>query len=299
MNIQWYPGHMAKTRRLITENLKHVDAVCEIVDARIPRVSRNPDMDELAGNKPRLMILNRTDLADADRTQQWANYFKKQGMEVMLTDSKSGNGVQRFGAAVRTLLAEKIEFWNAKGQTGRNVKVIIVGIPNVGKSTFINKVLGRKSAKAADKPGVTRGQQWFKVENGLDLLDTPGILWPKLDDERTGIYLAATGAIKDDILDIETLACKLLEILAKKAPNSIIDRYQVSIPEDLNDVPFLGYELLQQAGKRRGFLISGGEIDTERMARILLDEYRGGKLGRITLETPDDYMWEDDAYDRD
>ncbi|MCF2670506.1 ribosome biogenesis GTPase YlqF [Butyricicoccus pullicaecorum] len=286
MNIQWYPGHMAKTRRQMLENLKNIDLVCELVDARIPQVSRNPDMDEIAGDKPRMIILNRTDLADPEMTRRWAAWYRAQGYSVLETDSQRGAGTNRFAAAARERIADKIAQWNEKGQTGRAVRVMVVGIPNVGKSTFINRVLGRKSAKAADKPGVTRGAQWFRVAGGIDLLDTPGILWPKFDDERTGILLAVTGAVKDDILDTETLACKLFELLAQRAPQAIIDRYRITIPED-SDFP--GYDMLEQAGRRRGFLISGGEIDTERMARILLDEYRGGVLGRITLETPEEY----------
>lgn len=277
---------MAKTRRQMLENLKNIDLVCELVDARIPQVSRNPDMDEIAGDKPRMIILNRTDLADPEMTRRWAAWYRAQGYSVLETDSQHGAGTNRFAAAARERIAEKIAQWNEKGQTGRAVRVMVVGIPNVGKSTFINRVLGRKSAKAADKPGVTRGAQWFRVAGGIDLLDTPGILWPKFDDERTGILLAVTGAVKDDILDTETLACKLFELLAQRAPQAIIDRYRITIPED-SDFP--GYDMLEQAGRRRGFLISGGEIDTERMARILLDEYRGGVLGRITLETPEEY----------
>ena len=286
MNIQWYPGHMAKTRRQMLENLKNIDLVCELVDARIPQVSRNPDMDEIAGDKPRMMILNRVDLADPEATRRWASFYRAQGYAVLETDSQHGTGTGRFAAAARERLADKISAWNEKGQTGRAVRVMVVGIPNVGKSTFINRVLGRKSAKAADKPGVTRGAQWFRVPGGIDLLDTPGILWPKFDDERVGILLAVTGADKDDILDLETLACRLFELLAVRAPQTIVDRYKLTIPEQSD---FLGYDLLQQAGRKRGFLISGGEIDTERMARILLDEFRGGVLGRITLETPEDY----------
>lgn len=289
MNIQWYPGHMTRTRRRMAESLKQVDAVCEVVDARIPQVSRNPDMDEIAGNKPRLLVLNRTDLADAEMTKQWAAFYRRQGYAVLTTDAKSGAGVAKLSATVRSMLAEKVKIWNEKGQTGRPIKLMVVGIPNVGKSTFINKVLGKKSAKAADKPGVTRGQQWFRVESGLELLDTPGILWPKLDDERTGIYLAVTGAVKDDILDVETLGCKLMEILYRRAPQSLVSRYKIQLPAEDETFDFLGYELLMRAGRKRGFLISGGEIDTERMARILLDEFRGGKLGRITLESPDEY----------
>lgn len=287
MNIQWYPGHMAKTRRQMLENLKNIDLVCEIVDARIPMVSRNPDMGDIAGDKPRMMILNRTDLADAEQTRRWAAFFRAKGWAVLETDSQHGKGTERFAAAAREVLADKIAQWNEKGQTGRAVRVMVVGIPNVGKSTFINRILGRKSAKAADKPGVTRGSQWFRVGDGIDLLDTPGILWPKFDDERTGLLLAATGAVKDDILDVETLACKLFEILAARAPEAIVSRYKLALPEEETD--FLGYTLLEQAGQKRGFLLRGGEIDTERMARILLDEYRGGVLGRITLETPEEY----------
>ena len=223
---------MTKTRRQMAEYIKQVDAVCEVVDARIPQVSRNPDMDEIAAGKPRMMILNRIDLADPNMTAVWAKHFREQGMAVIQTDSRSGNGTQAFSGAVRTLLADKIAQWNEKGLVGKSVRVMVVGIPNVGKSTFINRILGRKSAKAADRPGVTRGSQWFRVESGIDLLDTPGILWPKFDDERVGILLACTGAIKDDILDVETLGCKLMELLAEQAPQTIIDRYSIAIPEE-------------------------------------------------------------------
>ena len=286
LNIQWYPGHMTKTRRMMEDNLTLVDAVCELLDARIPLSSRNPDIAALCGNKPRMVILNRADLADPAMTAKWMAWFKSQGLAAIQTDCKSRKGVSSFVPAVRTLLSEKLQRYAEKGQTGRPLKLMIVGIPNVGKSTFINQVSGRKGAKAENRPGVTRGKQWVTVDQGLLLLDTPGILWPKFDDERTGILLAVTGAVKDDILDTETLACKLFELLAQRAPQAIIDRYRITIPED-SDFP--GYDMLEQAGRRRGFLISGGEIDTERMARILLDEYRGGVLGRITLETPEEY----------
>ena len=248
MNIQWYPGHMAKTRRQMLENLKNIDLVCELVDARIPQVSRNPDMDDIAGDKPRMIILNRTDLADPDETRRWAAWLSSAGLRGFGDRQPARCGyIPRFAAAARERLADKIAVWNEKGQTGRSVRVMVVGIPNVGKSTFINRVLGRKSAKAADKPGVTRGAQWFRVQGGIDLLDTPGILWPKFDDERVGILLAVTGAVKDDILDIETLACKLFELLAERAPQAIIDRYKLTIPEESD---FLGYDLLQQAGRK-------------------------------------------------
>ncbi len=288
MNIQWYPGHMTKTRRQMAENLKSIDIVCEVVDARIPQVSRNPDMDEIAGTKPRMIILNRIDLADPATTKQWAAWYRAKGYAVIETDSQHGAGTNQFAAAIQSVLADKIAIWNEKGQTGRVMRAMIVGIPNVGKSTFINRILGRKSAKAADKPGVTRGSQWFRVQGTVDLMDTPGILWPKFDDERVGILLAVTGAVKDDILDVETLACKLMEILAERAPQKIIDRYKV-VPENAVDTPFPGFDLLEQAARKRGFLIARGELDTERMARVLLDEFRGGVLGRISLEVPAEY----------
>jgi len=281
MNIQWYPGHMTKTRRRLGEYIKQVDAVCEVVDARVPQASRNPDMDEIAKGKPRLIVINRIDLADPDLTAEWSEWFRKQGMAVIETDSRSGKGTKEFPKAVRGLLADKIARWKEQGQAGKAVRVMVVGIPNVGKSTFINRILGRKSAKAADKPGVTRGSQWFRVEGGIDLLDTPGMLWPKFEDERVGLLLAATGAIRDDILDAETLGCKLMEMLAENAPGSIRKRYSVEIPTE-SDFP--GYDMLGQAARKRGFLLRGGEVDTERMAHILLDEFRGGVLGRITLE---------------
>lgn len=283
MEIQWYPGHMTKTRRKMTELIKQVDAVCEVIDARIPMASRNPDLPDIARQKPRLIVLNRIDLADPAYTAKWKAYFQAQGMAVIETDSRSGQGTRAFAGAVRSLLSDKIARWKEQGQTGRTVRVMVAGIPNVGKSTFINRILGRKSAKTADKPGVTRGSQWFRVEKGIELLDTPGILWHKFDDPEVGQLLATTGAIKDDILDVETLACRLMERLAAQAPESIVNRYRIIIPEESD---FLGYDLLQQAGKRRGFLQRGGEIDTERMARILLDEFRGGVLGRVTLEYP-------------
>ncbi len=290
MEIQWYPGHMAKTRRMITEQLKNVDAVCEIVDARIPRSSRNPDVDSLTVGKPRLVVLNRADQADRETTKAWAAYFKERGQAVLETDSKSGSGTAKFSAAVRSLLADKLQSYAEKGQTGRVVRVMVLGIPNVGKSTFINKVAGRKTAKAEDRPGVTRSKQWVPIDRGLELLDTPGILWPKLGDQDVGLHLAFTGAVKDEILDTETLGCHLMAYLAEEYPEALQSSYKLSsLPErkeEENDVAF-GWRLLEAAGRRRGFLISGGEVDTERMAKILLDEFRSGKLGRFTLETPD------------
>lgn len=283
LNIQWYPGHMTKTRRQIEADLKLVDAVCEIIDARIPIASRNPDIAAICGNKPRLVILNRMDMADPVQTKAWAAYFKSCGLAVVQTDCKSRQGINQFVPAVRNLLREKIQRYAEKGQS-RPLKIMIVGIPNVGKSTFINQVSGRKGAKAENRPGVTRGKQWVTVDNGLLLLDTPGILWPKFEDKQVGLRLAYTGAVKDDILDVEGLACSLMETLWRRYPQNLRERYKIDMPEDA-----AGYDLLEAAGKKRGFLLARGEIDTERMARVLLEEYRSCKIGRFTLESPDGY----------
>ena len=283
MNIQWYPGHMTKTRRQIQADLKQVDLVAELIDARIPVSSRNPDIDELVGEKPRLIVLNRADQADPAMNKAWADWFRQKGCSVLETNARDGRGVSQFSAAIREALKEKLEQWRAKGLVGRPVRAMVVGVPNVGKSTFINQVAKKKSAKAGNKPGVTRGKQWVSVDAGLELLDTPGILWPKFEDETTGIHLAFTGAVKDEIMDLETLACHLIEILAKRYPQALLERFKVEV-----DPEQPGWELLEQCGRKRGFLISGGEVDTERMARILLDEYRSGKLGRITFESPQD-----------
>ena len=283
MNIQWYPGHMTKTRRNMEADLKLVDAVCEIVDARIPFSSRNPDIDAICGQKPRMMILNRIDLADPAATDVWQNYWQAQGMTVVRTDCKSRRGIDRFVPAVRSMLAEKLQRYADKGQTGRALKLMIVGIPNVGKSTFINQIAGRKGAKAENRPGVTRGKQWITVDQGLLLLDTPGILWPKFEDPEVGMRLAYTGAVKEDVIDTETLACHFMELLAKFYPQTLLERYKLEAPEGAD-----GYDLLQLAGKKRGYLVSGGEVNTERMAKALMDDYRSGKLGRLTLESPEE-----------
>lgn len=282
MTIQWYPGHMTKTRRMIESNLSLVDLVVEIIDARIPISSRNPDIDSMVSGKPRLIVLNRADQADPRMNKVWAEHFRAQGHSVLQTDCKTGTGIKQFSPLVQTLLKEKREKWIEKGQIGRPIRIMVVGVPNVGKSTFINKISGRKSALAQNRPGVTRGKQWVNVDDGLDLLDTPGILWPKFDDPNVGMHLAFTGAVKDDILDTETLGNFLMKLLADRYPQAITERYKVEVPEE-----FDSWELMQQAGRKRGFLISGGEVDTERMSRILLEEFRSGKLGRFTLESPD------------
>lgn len=283
MNIQWFPGHMTKAQRMIEDNIKLVDAVCEVIDARIPRASRNPDIDRLAAGKPRLVILNRTDLADPELTKRWKESFERQGMAVLETDARSGKGVGGFVPAVRRLLADKLREYEAKGQSGRPLRVMILGIPNVGKSTFINKVAGRKAAAAGDKPGVTRGRQWINIDRSLDLLDTPGILWPKFDSQEVGELLAVTNAIKADVIDKETLGANFMLRLRSMYPAAIEARYKFTPDEDAN-----GFELLEQAAKKRGFLVSRGEYDIERMANTLLSEYHDGKLGRLTLELPDE-----------
>jgi ribosome biogenesis GTPase A len=282
MNIQWYPGHMTKTRRQMEADLKQVDAVCEIVDARIPISSRNPDIDAICGNKPRIMILNRMDLADPEATNRWATYYRNQGRAAVATDCKSRKGISAFTPAVRQVLQEKIQRDAARGMH-RPLRVMVVGIPNVGKSTLINQISGRKGAKAENRPGVTRGKQWVTVDSGLLLLDTPGILWPKFDDPNVGMMLAYTGAVKDGILDVEELASFLMALLWKRYPDAVKERYGIEAPEDTP-----GWELLELAGRKRGYLLSKGEINTERMAKVLLDEFRGGKLGKFTLELPED-----------
>lgn len=281
ITIQWFPGHMTKARRMIADQVKLVDAVCEIIDARIPVSSRNPDLDGITGGKPRLLILNRTDQADHEVTKQWAAYYKTQGFTVLEVDSKSGKGTSGFAAAVRALLKDKIAAYEAKGQAGRTIRVMIVGIPNVGKSSFINRIAGRRATEASDRPGVTRGRQWITIGPGLELLDTPGILWPKFDSQTVGENLAFTGAVKDDVLDREALASNLMVRLCDISPQRLAERYKIEPVPDKN-----GYELLKDAAKKRGFLLPGGEFDTERMSAVLLDEFREGKLGRITLEKP-------------
>ncbi len=281
LNIQWFPGHMTKAGRMIEDNVKLVDAVCELLDARIPAASRNPDIDRMAGGRPRLIILNRIDQADPAATAKWREHFKKLGYSVLETDCRSGKGVSGFPTAVRSLLKDKLEAYAQKGQTGRPVRAMVLGIPNVGKSTFINKVAGRKVAAASDRPGVTRGRQWITVDRGLELLDTPGILWPRFDNQAVGELLAVTGAIKDEVLDRETLAANFLVRLRRDYPQALEKRYGI-VGDGAG-----GFDLLMAAAKRRGFLLSGAEPDTERMSAVLLDEFRGGKLGRLTLELPE------------
>ena len=278
-SIQWFPGHMARTRRKIQESLKLVDAVVEIVDARIPDSSRNPELDRWVGRKPRLLILNKADLADSAATARWIACYRRQGMAAVAVDCKSGKGMKEFMPALRTLLQDTVARWEEKGMS-RAIRAMIVGIPNVGKSSFINRLNRGGKAKVEDRPGVTRNNQWFVVE-GAQLMDTPGVLWPKFEDHTAALHLAFTGAIRDQVLDLEEMACALLKLLAESYPDRLAERYKLedALPED-------AYELLQLIACKRGMLVSGGEVDTERAAIMLLDEFRGGKLGRITLEEP-------------
>ena len=273
---------MTKTRRQIEADLKQVDAVCEIVDSRIPISSRNPEIDSICGSKPRMIVLNRMDLADPAATRKWRDYFKGKGMAVLATDCKSRQGINEFTPAARTACAEKLERDAARGMN-RPLRVMVVGIPNVGKSTLINQISGRKGAKAENRPGVTRGKQWVTVDPSLQLLDTPGILWPKFDDPQVGMMLAYTGAVKEGVIDIEELSCRLMELLLKYYPQVLADRYKVEAEQRTP-----GYELLEMAGRKRGLLLRGGEVHTERMAKVLMDEFRSGKLGKFTLEMPED-----------
>ncbi len=279
--VQWFPGHMAKTRRLIKESLPMVDAVTELLDARVPMSSRNPELDEMTGQKPRIVLLNKCDVADERATQQWINYFNSKGMAALAVDCRSGKGLQNYRPLVRKVLADKIKANEEKGMAGKPLRMMVVGIPNTGKSSFINRMAGSNKAKVADKPGVTRSNQWFNIGNGIELLDTPGVLWPKFDDPVVGDRLSFIGSVKDEVVDVETMAVRLIEVLAKDYTQLLLERYK------LNSVDgYEAYEILELIGRKRGMLISGGEIDTERAANTLLDEYRGGKLGKITLERP-------------
>ena len=280
-DIQWFPGHMAKTRRQIAKSLPLVDAVAELLDARLPLSSRNPELNRLTGRKPRLMILNKADMADPNVTQQWISYFQKQGAAVITADSKSGKGVKSFAPALRTLLKEQLARYADKGMKGRPIRVMILGIPNVGKSSLINRLAGGKRAKAEDRAGVTRTQQWIKTTEGVELLDTPGVLWPKLDDQDVAVRLAMTGAIRDDILDKEALAARLLTFLHREYPQAVAERYKIAAETEAE-----GFALLEMTAQNRGMLLSGGVPNTERAAVTVLDEFRGTKLGRISLERP-------------
>lgn len=282
-NIQWFPGHMTKTKRQIQASLKLVDAVAEIIDARIPISSRNPDLARIIQNKPRIILMNKCDMANQTATKMWIDYFKNQGITAIAVDCKSGRGLNQFAPSVNKVMSSKIERLKEKGMVNPTIRIMIVGIPNVGKSSFINKMVKKNRAKVEDRPGVTRGNQWYTIAKNLEMLDTPGVLWPKFDDKTVGEHLAFTGAVKDQILDIELLAVRLLDFIKKLAPADFLTRFKLdnTIIQSLDS-----YELLRVIGKKRGMLITGGEIDTERAAIMLLDEFRSAKLGRITVEMP-------------
>ncbi len=281
--IQWFPGHMTKTKRQIQANLKLVDAVAEIIDARIPVSSRNPDLNNIIQNRPRVILLNKCDMANRTATKMWIDHFEKQGITAVAVDCKSGRGLNKFPAAVNQVLRKKIERLQSKGMKNPMMRIMIVGIPNVGKSSFINRISGQNRAKVEDRPGVTRGNQWFTIGKNLEMLDTPGVLWPKFDDQIVGEHLAFTGAVKDQVMDIELLAMRLLDFLKSLKPAEFIERFKL---EDVELEAIPSHELLELIGRKRGMLISGGEIDTERAAIMLLDEFRAAKLGRITVEMP-------------
>lgn len=283
-SIQWFPGHMTKTRRVIEKCLPLVDAVVEITDARIPYSSKNPDLSRIIAGKPRLVILNKSDAADPDATAKWLEYYRKKGIRAIAADCRSGKGLKSVIPEVKILLADQIKKFEAKGMNGRVLHLMVVGVPNVGKSSFINKMAGKNKAKVEDRPGVTREKQWVKLESDVELLDMPGVLWPKFEDMSVGEKLAFTGAVKDDVVDIEALASRLLLLLSSLYPQKLEERYKLKC-ENYSD----GWELLNAVGKNRGMLISGGEINTERAAITVLDEFRSGKLGRITLELPSDF----------
>ncbi len=281
--VQWFPGHMAKTRRKIKENLPLVDGVVELVDARIPASSRNPELDELTAGKPRIILLNKADIADSNATHCWKQYFEQQGYYVLPCDCKTGKGLNGFDALIRKALQEKIESNQRKGMPGRALRLMVVGIPNTGKSTFINRMAGKNRLKAADRPGVTRTSQWVVAGNGIELLDTPGVLWPKFEDPVVGDRLAFIGSVKDEIMDMETIAVRLLEVLKEDYPDRLQERYKLTKADCQGEA----YEILEAIGRKRGFLIRGGEINTERTANTIMDEYRSGKLGKLTLERPE------------
>ena len=279
--IQWFPGHMTKTRRKIQASLKLVDAVAEIIDARIPVSSRNPELHKIIENKPRIILMNKCDMAAPSQTARWVSYYQKEGVLAIPVDCKSGRGLNQFIPKVRELLKDRIIQWEQKGMVNRTIRVMIVGIPNVGKSSFINRMAKQNRAKVEDRPGVTRGNQWFTIGKAFDLLDTPGVLWPKFDDPNVGEKLAFTGAVKDQIVDTEQLASRLLEVLRDEYSAMLAARYKL---EKYDLRPLQGYELLELIGRKRGMLASGGEIDTERASIMVLDEFRSAKLGKITLE---------------
>lgn len=291
--VQWFPGHMAKTRRQIRELLPLVDAVTVLLDARIPDSSKNPEIDELIGAKPCIYLLNKCDLADDRATAAWLSYYRTLGKTALAADCRSGKGLNKYRETVRLVCADRLRSNEAKGMAGRPLRIMVVGIPNTGKSSFINRMSAGSRAKVEDRAGVTRNHAWFVIGGGIELLDTPGVLWPKFEDKRVGDRLAFTGGIRDQVLDPELMAVRLLEVLAADYKDRLAARYKLT-PEDGADP----YDLLEQLGRKRGMLIGGGEVDTLRAANTLLDEFRAGKLGKITMEQPPKTGSEEKANDQ-
>lgn len=282
--VQWFPGHMAKTRRLIKESLPMVDAVTELLDARIPYSSRNPELDELTQKKPRIVLLNKCDMADDNITRQWVEYFKSKGQYALPVDCRTGKGLNKYGELVREVLKDTIKKNEDRGMPGKALRMMVVGIPNTGKSSFINRMAGKNRAKVADKPGVTRQNQWFAIGSGIELLDTPGVLWPKFDDPKVGDRLAFIGSVKNDVLDSELMAVRLIEVLVDGYEDKLTGRYKLKNIPDIHSV--MPWEILEEIGRERGMLIKGGEVNTERASNMLLEEYRSGKMGKISFERP-------------
>lgn len=282
-SIQWFPGHMAKTRRVMKESLGLVDIVVELRDARIPKSSRNPEIEKIVGDKPRLVVFNKADIADPAVTKMWQDYYKSHGVRTLALDCRSGKGLKELVPAVRETLADLLAKRRARGMESRPIRMMIVGVPNVGKSSLINRLAGGKKVKVEDRPGVTRGKQWVRLENGIELLDMPGVLWPKFDDKQVGERLAYTGAIKDDVYDLEWVAVRFLALLRERYPQLLEERFKVTAEESADLEP---YDLLELVGKKRGMMMSGGVVNTERAAITVLDEFRSGKIGRISLERP-------------
>lgn len=282
MLIQWFPGHMAKTRKILKDNLQLVDVVVELLDARIPRSSQNPEIESILGNKPKIVVLNKADLADERINKAWRSYFAELGQKTLFVDSTKGKGIQEVKQAIKSSMEHKVLRELEKGRKFRPIRTMVVGIPNVGKSSFINQIAGRASATTGDKPGVTRGKQWIRLNEDIELLDTPGILWPKFEDPIVGLHLAYTGAIKDDVYDTVEVSARLLETLSSTYPTQLTTRYKYTSLQES------GHTLLEIMGKKRGCIVSGGNIDFTRASILILDEFRGGKIGKISLETPHD-----------
>lgn len=282
--VQWFPGHMAKTRRQIKESLPLVDCVTELLDARMPLASRNPELDALTERKPRIVLLNKCDMADDETTRRWIEWFRQKGQFALAVDCRSGKGLNQYHTLVRRVLEDKIKANEARGMPGKALRVMVVGIPNTGKSSFINRMAGKNRAKVADRPGVTRQNQWFAIGNGIELLDTPGVLWPKFDDPAVGDKLSFIGSVKDEVTDSETMACRLIAVLQSQHAPLLCERYKLAEADVLGEEP---YTVLERIGQKRGMKIRGGDVDTERAAITLLDEYRAGKLGKLSIETPE------------